>query len=255
MVENKDRTNYDALRSSEEREIKLSVSERTFHTVLETLRPEAKDVIATQVTDTYYDDPAFSLTNLNRGLRLRTGSHIPTVLEFKSLFYIPSMRAKNPWLIEEQTFRLPIQTLEIAGLEGIFNRFKKSLIKKPGLTQYDKDDIDSLIKQSGLDARIVVAKDRTEVVNNQRTFSFDHIQGLGYFVEIETHDKSNPIDLIGTLSGLADYQIVREGYNDMVAQKYPEVVPAKQRQQRFVSTPSWNILPGEEDVIKALLHI
>jgi adenylate cyclase class IV len=255
MVESKDQLNLDRLMSSEEKEVKLSVSEATFNRLLAKVTPDAKEKFQFQLTDTYYDDSSFLLTNLNRGLRIRSGAKKPSVLEFKSLFFILEIRPNNPWLIEEKALRLPIDSFGIEVLAQIFRRFKMPFVCDVQAPQFDEDSINALLKRNGLDPRIVVSKNRTEVYYEQHTFSFDQIQDLGFFIEVETHDASDPITVLNNLGDFTDYKMVREGYNDMIAQQFPEVTPAHLRQARFVETPSWNILPGEEEVIRSLMQI
>jgi adenylate cyclase class IV len=255
MVENKPKIANEGLESSEERELKLSVDETLYRTLLEQLSPGAQEVEQSYLTDTYYDDPTYLLTNLNRGLRLRTGPKTTPSLEFKSLFYVPELRPNNPWLVEEKIFAIPTNSSGLENLAQIFKRFDRTLNINTNEHLFYESDIDALLKSSGFEPRIVVVKTRTELKYDHHTFSFDQIQGLGHFIEIETHDNTDPQHILDQTGIFPDLNIVREGYNDMLAAQNPKVNPAHDRQKLFQTSPTWNILPGEEVVIKKLLNI
>ena len=98
---------------------------------------------------------------------------------------------------------------------------------------------------------IIVNKNRVGYQQGQVQYIFDYIEGLGYFLEIES-ESEDPLEILGKLQ-LEDYQLIRNGYNDMLAVNIPSYLPNEEKQKRFRENPSWNILPGEKDIVEEML--
>jgi len=236
--------------SSEERELKISLSEEVFESLQERISQLGLSSTTAHLTDVYYDDSNFLLTNLNRGMRVRSASASPTVLEFKSLFYIPDLRPENPWLVEEVQFEMPIQDDDVDAVSRILKR-----LGRPMASDLKNISAELLLKAAGFYPRITVDKDRVEYQHPEYLWVFDKVEGLGNFVEVEAGPEIDPQRVLDSFLNKSDYVIVREGYNDMIARNEPGVVPSSIRQGKFFQDSGWNLLPGEYQIIHALLQI
>lgn len=234
---------------SEENELKICLSEVDFAKLQERVAGQGLPSRESQLIDLYYDDEIFFLTNLNRGLRVRLNGSTPGLLEFKSLFYIPDLRPKNPWLIEEVKADVSARESDIRIVTDLLRR-----LGRPIPVNLNDVGVEQLLEAVGLSPRIIVNKSRTEYQDSSSLWVFDRVDGLGSFVEVESESDSSPKEILDSFLGDSDYHVIREGYNDMIVRNDPAVIPVSVRQARFMENPRWNLLTGEDRVIQQILQ-
>lgn len=237
----------------EEKEIKIRVSKETFEALLEIAQNKLSFIGITNQRDIYFDTDQMIINNLNRGLRVRFDNENPKAIEFKSLFYNLYSRKDNPWYIEEITLPIPLEIDKFQILIDIFHRLG---LQTPKLNQqiYRYTQIDEEFASIGLTPKITVTKHRQTFRNESVEFVYDFIEELGYFVEIETKDGSEPMELLEQAIGDKPFQFIRNGYNDMVAFDIPNCLSNDIKQQLFKINPKWNVLGSEIDLVNGLLQ-
>ena len=239
---------------NEEKEVKVKISLEQYNRLLNNRPKNATLIKQVNQKDVYYDREDLYITNLNRGLRVRFKGDTPQCLEFKSLFYNPYTKNENPWYIEEITFSFPFES---KSLEKLFLLLVRLDLLLPTTTAYFSpalshlSEIEQILSHSNLKPMIIVNKNRVGYQQGQVQYIFDYIEGLGYFLEIES-ESEDPLEILGKLQ-LEDYQLIRNGYNDMLAVNIPSYLPNEEKQKRFRENPSWNILPGEKDIVEEML--
>ncbi|MDO8498266.1 MAG: CYTH domain-containing protein [bacterium] len=239
---------------NEEREIKVQISKEQYDKLLGKSPLYSKQIKQVNQKDIYYDREDLYLTNLNRGLRVRFKGNTPELLEFKSLFYNPYTQNNNPWFIEEIAFPFP---LEVNNLEKLFSLLVRlNLLSPIEVTYYSFEPshfprIEQILLNLNLKPMIVVSKKRVGYEDGKVRYLFDYIEGLGYFLEIESEGE-DPLKILNRLQ-IEDYRIVRNGYNDMLATKIVGYVPNEEKQKKFKENPSWNILPTEKELVAEML--
>jgi adenylate cyclase class IV len=246
--------------NNEEKEIKVRLSEDECKLLISELQL-IQPIKHSKQKDIYYDRQDLYITNLNRGLRIRYDGDEPKYLEFKSLFF--NIKKDNPWFIEENTFNLPLLCEDYYKLLTILLRLHLLPLNKDTYLWLIRqkwdchnyiDGIKSLNKcllKANLVPMITVKKERTEYEKNRVIYTFDYIEGLGHFLEIESQNE-DPVKILKRLP-IEDYQIVRNGYNDMIAVNIPSYLPNEEKQRRFRENPGWNILPNEKEVVEEML--
>lgn len=233
----------------EEKEVKIKLDELLFNRI-ESLVSESSKFLGEKLQkDEYFDNDIFYITNLNRGLRVRWNNNTPRVLEFKSLFYNPKAHLKNnPWYIEEIKMSLPLQKKDVKVLVKILKRL--GFRNNPQINEVsDYESLVTFLKKQGLFPVIVVVKKRREYKYLNAILTFDKVKDLGYFLEIESDD---PLKVIKKL-GIKDFKLLRNGYNDMIAEGMPNFISNDERQKHFQSDIKWNILPSEKKLVEKLL--
>lgn len=239
---------------NEEKEIKVQISKEQYDKLLNNRPLSSKPINPVNQKDIYYDREDMYITNLNRGLRVRFNGDTPICLEFKSLFYNSYANSNNPWFIEEITFPFPFKQ---DSLENFFSLLVRLNLLPPITTTYystklsQLPEVEQVLLTSLLKPMITVKKHRLGYQKNDVQYIFDYIEGLGYFLEIESQDE-DPLKLLDSL-GLDNYQFIRNGYNDMLAVNIPSYLPNEEKQKRFKEDPSWNILPNEKEIVEAML--
>jgi hypothetical protein len=102
--------------------------------------------------------------------------------------------------------------------------------------------------------KITITKHRQIFKSDVAEFVYDFVEELGYFVEIETKDGSDPMNLVKDVIGEKPFQFIRNGYNDMVALDIPYCLSNDIKQQLFKINPKWNVLENEVDLVNNLLQ-
>lgn len=236
----------------EEKEIKVRLAKQIFKKIESEVKKLSEYLGEKRQKDEYFDNLQFQITNLNRGLRVRWNNNNPTILEFKSLFYNPYSPSKiNPWYIEEIPISFPLGKNELETLNQILTRLKFPKPKSLRKERLDYNLLRKFLMQYNLEPQIIVIKTRREYLYQDSTVTFDEVESLGYFMEIES--KAGPENLFYQL-GIKDLKIVRFGYNDMLAEGRKNLIPNDERQKRYFNNPCWNILEPEKDLVEKLLH-
>lgn len=235
----------------EEKEIKIKVDKYIFDKVKKYISEYAKPTKMKFQIDEYFDSELFMFTNLNRGLRVRYSGKIPQSVEFKSLFWNKYGNPNNPWYIEEVGLRLPLNTESKIILCTILKRFNLSL-NIPEDIAIDYQLFKDLLNEAGLSSKIVVTKEREEYENDESAFVFDYIKELGYFIEIETKGV-DPLNILKLIPVISNYTVIRNGYNDMIGENIPNLIPNEIKQRLFRLNPYWNVLETEVGIVHELL--
>lgn len=234
----------------EEKEIKVQLSKAKFEDLLAKFQKSSRTEKEEQ-KDVYYDNELLKINNLNRGLRIRHKNKKAVSLEFKSLFYNRFTRKDNPWFIEEVAMHIPMKKSSVSKLNRVLRRlgFEEVRIKEgSGL-----EEIVSSFEGIGLVDRITVTKIRTSFEDEDVSYVFDSIKELGYFLEIESKGKVDPLSKIELLLQEDEYTFIRNGYNDMVAKNIENYLSNEEKQLLFKINPDWNILASELKLVKDLL--
>lgn len=228
----------------QEKEIKVQIKEDIFKKLareLEDLYPK-KEI---DQKDEYYDTSELFLTNLCRGIRVRYDSGIPVSLEYKALFFRPKL---HKFFVEEVPFELPLSEREILRMNEI--------LKRLGLDPIPLSDIgfQNALSAIELIPMITVTKHRLEFASDKATYTLDHIEEAGYFLEIEVKDvATEPEDLLLKLLDESMYTPVQIGYNETVASRYDVWIPNSITQRLFRLNPYWNVLDSEREYVERLL--
>jgi len=236
----------------EEKEIKIQVSKKIFDRVKKLIVGKKLKEKVKKQTDIYFDNELMSITNLNRGLRIRFNGNVVSQLEFKSLFFNKHTRKDNPWYIEEISLDMPLNKKSYKKLDSILQRLAVSLPRLE-METLDYKGLKIALANVGLYPKITVTKDRQEFVGKNAIYVFDYIKELGYFIEIETNDGTDPLKIINKVIGNKDYSFIRNGYNDMVAKNIDNYLSNEVKQLLFKINHQWNILPTEEKLVDKLL--
>ena len=241
---------------NEEKEIKIKISKAQYNKLLSSRPRSSKLINPLNQKDVYYDREDLYITNLNRGLRVRFHEHSLVCLEFKSLFYNPYADKGNPWFIEEITFPFPLESNNLNKLFSILVRLDllspvKATYCSPKLSHLF--EVEQILSCADLKPMIVVNKKRVGYQDGKVQYVFDYIKGLGYFLEIESQQE-DPLRILEKLN-LDNCQIIRNGYNDMLAVDIPSYVSNDEKQRRFKKNPNWNILPSEKEMIEEILSL
>lgn len=260
-----DKTKSSANGTSEEKEVKVQLSPEQYNNLLAYLPSVAKVLKKIRQKDIYYDNKDLYITNLNRGLRIRFDEGVPFSLEFKSLFYNPYAEKNNPWFIEEIVFPFPVVTKDLKNLFTILTRLKLPLstsarcfllngpTSKRSRGPFSSCVIEEILLEHNLKPMIIVDKKRMIYQDNRNTqYVLDFIEGLGYFLEIES-EIDNPLGVLESLPIDEELQVIRSGYNDMLADKLVDYVPNEVKQRMFKEDQKWNVLDGEEELVEKLL--
>ncbi len=249
-MDNKQKTK--PILEKEEKEIKVKLTELIFKKIELEVKTSSKYLGEKRQKDEYFDNSQFLITNLNRGLRARWNNNNPVILEFKSLFYNPYSPSKiNPWYIEEIAMPFPLKKNDLKTLDKILTRLKFPKLKSPQNGKLDYDLLRTFLKEYNLEPQIIVTKIRREYLYQNSTITFDEVEGVGYFLEIES--ETGPENLFYQL-GIKDLKIVRFGYNDMLAKGRKNLIPNAEKQKRYIENPCWNILEPEKDLVEELLR-
>ena len=237
----------------EEKEIKIRLSKETFDELNNIAKSKLTLAQESNQKDVYFDNDQMYINNLNRGLRVRFDDDKPKTIEFKSLFYNINSRKDNPWFIEEISFPIALSQKDIDQFLSIFTRLK---LEKPNLAskEYSYPMLKEELASIGIVPKITVTKHRQIFKSEVAEFVFDFIEELGYFVEIETNDASDPLDLVKGLIGEKPFQFIRNGYNDMAALDIPYCLSNDIKQQLFKINPKWNVLESEVSLVNDLLQ-
>lgn len=233
--------------SLEENEIKIQLTDVEVSSALDRLQLMPADRRKLQQKDTYFDTLNLYLTNLNRGLRSRFEDGECKELEFKSLFYVPEV-TENPWFIEEVKMAVPLSPASQQKLNLIFRRLSLPTLVISN-DSIDFDMLEEFLLSSGLAPLIVVNKHRQSFDTEEATYTLDEISGLGTFLEIEAKNDNNAISLLKSRFGKTEASVIREGYNDMIGKSLEGFIPNDVRQRRFITKPSWNVLPSERNYL------
>lgn len=234
--------------NQQEKEIKLKIPDHQIQYILEKVstNPESGNEIAQK--DVYYDTQDLLITNLNRGLRLRSKNNRLDCMEFKSVFYNPNNK-NHPWYIEEIKIKLPITQKEIKILNDIIRRFELPLVSMNDQNLLDnEEEITKLLTQAALYPTITVNKKRRQFSDHQREVKYfiDYIENKGYFLEIES--EKLPFNVIlEELFEKEEYKVMQNGYNDMIAEGLPGYIPNDVKQLRFKTNFDWNVLRNEKE--------
>lgn len=238
---------------NEEKEIKVQISKKQYDKLLSNQLYQLKLIEKINQKDIYYDKEDMYITNLNRGLRVRFKGDSPHCLEFKSLFCNPYAQNNNPWFIEEITLPFP---LKLNSLNDFFSILVRLNLLSPITSTYYSSSlshfpqVEQVLLNSQLKPMITVRKNRVGYQDDQAEYFLDYIENLGYFLEIESQ-QDNPLDILEKLS-LKEYQLIRNGYNDMLAVTVPAYLPNETKQEKFREDPMWNVLPSEKDLIEKI---
>lgn len=236
----------------EEKEIRVKLTKPDFKKIEVEVEKSGKYLGEKKQKDEYFDNPQFLITNLNRGLRARWNNNTPTILEFKSLFYNQYSPSKiNPWYIEEIAMAFPLKKNDLKTLDKILARLKFPKTNSPRKEMLDYELLKKFLAEYGLKPQIIVDKVRREYEYQNSIVTFDEVEGIGYFVEIES--EAGPENIFYRL-GINDLKIVRIGYNDILAQGRKNLIPNDERQKRYIENPCWNILEPEKDLVEKLLQ-
>ncbi len=238
----------------EEREIKIQLDREHFEDIHFSVATQNAVRGIQNQRDIYYDFPDYRITNLNRGLRVRFDEEKPSCFEFKSLFYNPYGREANPWFIEELTFPFPIGDKGLANLRDLFTRLQIPAPLNTSSEPISFGALDVLFQKLGLAPSATVTKHRSEYESEEAVFTFDFIEELGYFIEVEAKSGHDPISILEQELHILDFRIIREGYNDMMLRGNPNCISTKDKLERFRINPSWNILPTETTYVQDLLR-
>lgn len=239
--------------NQQEKEIKLKIPDQQIQYVFNKVSTYPEQDAELLQKDIYYDTQDLLITNLNRGLRLRAQANQLDCLEFKSLFYNPNNNSHS-WYIEEIKIKLPITQKEIKILNDILKRFELPLVSVNDQKLVDsEEEITKLLKQSALYPAIIVNKKRRQFSDNQREIKYfiDYIENLGYFLEIESEKLSFNV-ILEELFEKEAYEIVQNGYNDMIAEGIPGYVSNDEKQLRFKTNFDWNVLRNEKELVTKL---
>ncbi len=232
--------------SIEEKEIKVQVEENLFKYKIKELESKKLNSKIITQTDFYFDTTEMKLSNLNRGLRVRFNEDITNSFQFKSLFKRAD-NLDNPWFIEEINFSLPMKPTDIDQFNQLLKRLGFSELTQNNINNFE--DLEKELNNHDLKVMVKVRKHRTEFEDSSNTYVFDYIEGLGYFIEIETTD-GNPIQIMSDFINQESINIVRSGYNDMLSVDIPNYVTNEEKQSKFVKSYNWNVLPTETDLVK-----
>lgn len=236
----------------EEKEIKVKLNKAVFTKIESEVKKSSKFLGEKKQKDEYFDNTQFLITNLNRGLRARWNNNKPVILEFKSLFYNQYSPSKiNPWYIEEIAMPFPLQGNNLKSLDKILARLRFPKLKSLQSGKLDYDLLRTFLKEYNLEPQIIVTKIRREYLYQNSTITFDEVEGVGYFLEIES--ETGPENLFYQF-GIKDLKIVRIGYNDILAKGRKNLISNAEKQKRFVNNPYWNILEPEKDLVEKLLR-
>lgn len=232
--------------SVEEKEIKVQVDENIFKDKIKEL--ESKNIVpkVTYQTDIYFDTSEMKLSNLNRGLRVRFNGDTTNSFQFKSLFKRPD-NLENPWFIEEINFSLPMKSTDIEQFTQLLKRLSFSELTQTNINNFE--DLEKELNKHDLKVMVKVRKHRTEFEDGSNTYVFDHIESLGYFIEIET-TKGDPIQIMSNFINTESINPIRSGYNDMLSVNIPNYLTNEEKQSKFVRNHDWNVLPTETELVK-----
>lgn len=239
--------------STEEKEIKILLDQKDFESIRGRAGQISTLIGQISLTDEYFDFDSLTLTNLNRGLRIRHVNGEPKSVQFKSLFYNPYTNSENRWFIEEISFPLPILGKNIISLNNLFQRLNLQTVELSQTSILFYDGFRKCLSTVGLNLITKVAKIRTEFENDEAIFMFDEVNNLGYFLEIEAKSGKNPFDILRNRLGMNTFVRSHEGYNDMLLKGEPDYIPNDTKKGYYQENPLWNVLPSEITLVQNLL--
>lgn len=233
----------------EEKEVKIKIEKARFGELKKKIAKEAESVKKICQRDVYFDDKKLKITNLARGLRVRFENYIPTVLDFKSIFFSPSEIRGIYSYIEEISLKLPLTRSDFGKLNQILERLGfKNIASNKFPCIYE--DLVILLREIDLTPKIFLTKQRTQFVKNKVIYTFDYIQELGYFLEVETKEKIDPLKILERLLEGKAYGVVKKGYNEMAAGNLENYLPNNLQHLLFKINPGWNVLESERNLVK-----
>ncbi len=239
--------------SKEEREVKIRVSPKYSSKIANYLAYQTQLVGEYDQKDIYFDTPEAIITNLNRGLRARFEGPQPTMFEFKSLFFNQYANRENPWYIEEIVMPLPFTSETIKILNAIFRRLQLPVPPIADANTLVYFELAEVLHSRAINPAIIVDKHRVQYENPFGTFTLDSLAPQGQFFEVEVNPQYNALSVLKYEVGIPVYEIVREGYNDMIARDLPGFLTSEEKQARFRKDPRWNIQQAERLFVENLL--
>ena len=234
---------------AEEKEIKLLLSEEIDKVALYAQLSSKLKLKNTVIqSDHYYDNETFLFTKQDKGLRIRFVNQTPIDFTFKALFYFPN-RKPSPWYVEEQTFKLPTQEIQL--VQAIFERLNLTFSQKQN-NELTYDDLHHLFAQNQLQPKLIIEKKRKTFLYEDAQIVWDEVKNLGTFIEIETK-SSSPIRISEELELLKFGTRTIEGYTTLLARKLG-LAEMKAKEPLYLENPLWNVFKQEKIIYEKLAN-
>ncbi|MDR2369702.1 MAG: CYTH domain-containing protein [Mycoplasmataceae bacterium] len=206
-----------------------------------------------ELRDVYWDNEDCKIMNLKRGLRVRFLFGVLKSVEFKSLF----VNAMGKRLIEEISLLDEQQNIDLVKLNNlIVNRLQLSQTKVK-----NENNINNILSNYGLSPCMIISKKRSVFTDTKKniTVTVDLVENLPPHLEVELvgddYDAYQEfiVQLKKTLPD--DLREVKLGYNDLLAQKNPKILPLEVFLHRFEHDPEWNVLESEKKLVQELFTL